>query len=66
MLYQVHWQYKDGSTDIRAQKDIGSNDEMKAWIDELWKTQPPPEGAIYMICNERSKHFVGLLKGGAG
>jgi len=57
MLYQLHWQYKDGRTDMKAQRDIHSRDEMKAFVDEMWQKNPPPKGVIWMACDERSPHF---------
>lgn len=58
MLYQLHWQYKDGTTDIRAQREINSHDEMKEFVKELREEHPLPDGAIWMICNDKSEHFV--------
>jgi len=58
MLIQLHWQYKDGTTNMRAQRDIKDSQEMRKFVDEMWKSQPPPKGAVWMACNEKSEHFV--------
>ena len=58
MLHQLHWQYKDGNTEMRAQKDINSHDELIAFSKEAQKEHPLPNGAIWMVCNEKSNHFV--------
>ena len=58
MLWQLHWQYKDGTTDMRAQRGINSRDEMHAFVKETMKDHPLPNGANWMACNEKSKHFV--------
>lgn len=58
MLYQLHWQYKDGSTEMRTQREVNSLDEMEVFVKETQEAHPLPDGAIWMACNERSKHFV--------
>lgn len=58
VLYQLHWQYKDGTTDMRAQKEINSQEEMRAFVKEIQEAHPPPDGAVWMACNEKSEHFV--------
>lgn len=58
MLYQLHWKLKDGTTDMRAQSPIYNQAEMNEWKKETAKDWPLPEGAEWLICNEKSKHFV--------
>jgi len=58
MLYQLHWQYKDGTTDMKVQKEIASNDELRIFIKETQSDHPLPGGAIWMACDEESAHFV--------
>lgn len=58
MLYQLHWQYKDKSTDVKAQKDINSHDEMRAFIEETIEAFSLPDGAVWLACNEKSSLFV--------
>lgn len=57
MLYQLHWQYINGTTEMRAQKEINSLDEARKFIKEIAKNCILPDGAIWMMCNEKSKHF---------
>jgi len=58
MLFQLHWQYKDGTTEMRTQRNIDSPDEMKAFVKETQEAHPLPDGAVWMACNEKSKDFV--------
>lgn len=58
MLYQLHWQYKDGTTEMKAQREITSHDEMREFIKEIIESRPLPDGIIWMACNEKSEHFV--------
>ena len=58
MLYQIHWQFDNKTTEMRAQKEINSQEEMKSWWGEVAKDHPLPEGAEWLICNEKSRHFV--------
>lgn len=57
-LFQLHWQFKNGKTEMKAQKEISSNAEMKVWEKDVCKRHPLPEGAIWMICTEESEYFV--------
>ena len=65
MIWQLHWQYRDNTTDMRAQRDINSNDEMRLFVKETQESQPLPNNALWMACNEKSKHFVGVRKNNA-
>jgi len=58
MLYQLHWQFKDGTTEIMAQGSPSDPKEMQEWVRETTKEHPLPEGAKWLMCNEKSKHFV--------
>ena len=58
MLYQLHWQFKNGTTEMKAQKEINATEEMRAFIKETQESHPLPDKAIWMACNEKSKHFV--------
>lgn len=58
MLFQFHWQHRDGTTEMRAQKEISSIDEMTIFVKEIQGRHPLPDKAIWMVCNEKSKHFV--------
>lgn len=58
MLFQLHWQFGDRTTEMKAQSEIDTNEEMKIWHNKVAKKHPLPKGAIWMVCNEKSKHFV--------
>ena len=58
MLYQLHWQYKSGLTEMRSQKDINSSDEMRKFVKETVANHPLPDDAVWMACDERSICFV--------
>lgn len=58
MLVQLHWQYKDDTTDMCAQREINSYDEMHAFVDDTKITHPLPENAVYLAVPEKSKHFM--------
>ena len=58
-LLQMHHQYTDGRpTSFIAQREINSHDEHREWLKELWERHPPKDGAYWMACNEKSRHFV--------
>lgn len=57
MLLQVHHQFKD-HTEFVEQRDCAGHDEVREWAKELWISNPPPEGAQFMICNEKSEDFI--------
>ncbi len=57
-LYQLHWQFENGTTDIWAQSEINSVAEMKAWEQETVENHPLPKGAQWLLCNHKSKYFV--------
>ena len=57
-LLQIHWQFKNNTTEMRAQKEINSYKEMKEWFNDIAGSNPLPEGAIWMFCNEKSNHFL--------
>lgn len=57
-LIQLHHQFKDGHTEMKAQRDIQSNEEMSAFSDEIMPKYPLPDGAQWLACDEKSKHFV--------
>ena len=57
-LIQIHHQFKDGHTEMCVQREINSHDEMKSFVDDTWKSHPPPKGARFLVVTEKSKHFV--------
>jgi len=56
-LLQIHHQFED-RTEMVAQNTINNTTEMRAWEKEVAENHPLPTGAQWMICNEKSKHFV--------
>ncbi|MHC4159532.1 MAG: hypothetical protein ACYSSO_10695 [Planctomycetota bacterium] len=60
-LVQLHHQFGDGHTDVKAQRDINNKEEMLEFMDEMRESFPLPEGAGWLAVLERSKHFVGVL-----
>lgn len=61
MLWQLHYQFKDGHTEFKSQHEKNmdvSDDEIRAWVDEIIKKYPLPEGAQWVMGNEDWEHFV--------
>lgn len=56
-LWQLHHQFKD-RTEMVAQRPICSEIEMREWQRDVSARHPLPEGAAWMVCNDKSKHFV--------
>lgn len=46
MLIQLHFQHRDGTTEMRAQKEINTNDEMRTFVAETQKFHTLPNKAI--------------------
>lgn len=68
MIYQMHWQFRDGSTNFRSQFEISNNlnrsdfqKKMNKFIEDTQKEHPLPDNTLWMICNETSQHFMGIL-----
>lgn len=68
MIYQIHWQFKDGKTEMRTQFEVADflctsekTDIFRSQVDYAHKEHPLPDGAVFMICNEESRHFVGVI-----
>ena len=57
-LLQLHWQFKDGTTDMRAQKSVENYEEFHNWIKEIKEDQPLPEDAVWLMVQETSRDFV--------
>ena len=58
MLLQLHWKYKDGRTVMKAQQEINSYDEMRAFVKETQEEYPLSDGVFWIACNESSKDFI--------
>lgn len=56
-LYQLHWEFKDGTTEMKAQRELNSFEERRIWLKEVKKDHPLPKGAIWMMCTSKSEHF---------
>ena len=63
MLIQIHHQFRDGKTEMVAQKDIQGQKQLSEYINELNISHPLPENAIWMWCDKISPHFVWTVKG---
>lgn len=57
MLHQLHWQFKDGTTEKKAQRDINSHDEMEKFVEETQESHPLTKDAMWRVCVE-SENFV--------
>jgi hypothetical protein len=69
VLIQLHWQYikkgKTIKTEIKAQKEIKSNDDMREFIRDTIEAYPTPANVGWLACNEKSKYFAfTLIKSG--
>lgn len=60
MIHQMHWQFRDGTTELKAQKDVEYIDDMRVFVRDTRKEFPLPDGAMWLTCNKESKHFVGV------
>ena len=63
--WQLHFQHKDGTSTVRAQRDVSSIDEMQTFIKETKSNHSIPEGDTWMACNESSRYFS-YLEDGSG
>ncbi len=63
MIIQIHWQFKD-HTELVSQKDIKDRkNDLQNFVRETREGNALPEGAIWMLCTENSKHFINILQG---
>lgn len=60
MLYQLHHQFKDGHTEMQAQREITNNKEMGEWLQEIQTSHPLPKNASWLRCEEKSEFFAGM------
>ncbi len=56
-LLQIHHQFKDGTTNMCAQREINSHSEVMKFMEDTEISHPLPEDAHYLCCDEKSKHF---------
>lgn len=62
MLYQIHWQFKNGKTKMCAQNNVESIDEMEEWVKRVEENHVLPEGCVWLMCTMESEHFVMAVK----
>ena len=64
MILQMHWQFRDGTTEMRSQIEItgdhngNERQRLVEFVRDTQKKHPLPDKAIWMLCNELSRHFV--------
>jgi hypothetical protein len=58
MLWQIHHQFQDGHTEMIAQHEEMLPEQMRDWQKEIALDWPLPEGAQWLLCNEKSEYFV--------
>jgi hypothetical protein len=60
-LIQLHWQWiKNGKSiknEMRAQRDVNSQEEMNAFFNETRDRHPLAKGAQWLCCTEESRFF---------
>lgn len=56
-LVQIHQQFKD-RTEMIAQGEFASHEDLRKRMKELNISHPLPEGSQWMICTEGSEFFV--------
>lgn len=65
-LLQIHHEFKEGQlitikTEMVAQTEFTTHENLRQLIAELKISNPLPDGAIWMICNEQSEYFAKTL-----
>lgn len=61
MLYQLHWQFDDDRTEMKAQRNLKTFEECRAFVDETFRDHPLPEDARWLLVDEKSKYFVRMV-----
>ena len=72
LLYQIHWQFRSGRTEMIRQFELGDelssiekHHKLALLMKEVNESHPLPvkDGwPIWMVCNEKSHHFVMTIK----
>jgi len=58
MILQMHWQHMDGHYEFKAQADVDPDTEaMIDWARDVQKQHPPPDGTIWLMCDENAPMF---------
>jgi len=62
MIWQMHHQYRNGRTEMIAQKDFDESNkpEYHEWVRAIVDKYSLPENAQWLACNEQSEYFVGM------
>lgn len=62
MICQLQHQFKDGHTEVKAQREfipeLGMTEQLHQWIKNIVMEFPLPKDAIWVIGNEKWEHFV--------
>ena len=72
MIFQLHHQHTDGSTEFVSQNVFEDTDHSKFnewredWIKDVQTRHPLPDRCTWMICDENSNRFMGAAKEPAG
>jgi hypothetical protein len=57
ILYQLHHEFKDGTTDMCAQKEWVDGPDFERFLTEVKASHPLPEGAQWLVVPEDSPRF---------
>ena len=62
MIYQMQHQFKDGTTEMKMQREFKKSDEKKwdfacEFISEAKKEFPLPEGVQWFLCSDEHPRF---------
>jgi len=59
-LLQLHHQSKTDHNDtiMVEQNTVETTDDFNTWFNKVKRRKPPPDGYQWMVCNEKSEHFV--------
>ncbi len=60
-LFQLHWEFSD-RTEMKSQSDVSAPEEVRLWTKEVQSEFPLPDGAQWLMVNEKSEHFVWAVK----
>lgn len=56
-LWQIHHEFKDGKTEMCAQRELESEEEMRQFVEDTKVSHPLPKGAQYLVVPEDSPRF---------
>lgn len=64
MLIQLHHEFRDGRTEMCAQREVGDQEELEKFFAETVASHPLPEGAMWLAIPEDSPRFWLQAEGG--